>query len=323
MSNYTNFPSGITSMGVPIFGNGIPATKGNIFFVDYGSGNDANDGSTPATAFKTLDKANTAVTTNNYDVVCLIGSAEHVLTTMLDVSKNRVTFIGLDGSPGRRYGQRCRVTLGDSTTAADIATLKVTGVGCVFNNIKFSNTSVVAANLYCVADGGEYTQFISCEMYKSTDLTETGAADLLCNGDSSEYINCKIGDTVNAIVGAIIRPCVLLTREVITGKVARDVSFRNCLFARKCGHADNNFIYGANATAVERMLLIENCVFWNTKLGTTPDEAIEFASNQTQGTVFIKDSYAINVTGIASTGQGVYGINAAGATTSGIALALT
>lgn len=318
----SNFPNGISSMGIPLVA-GVPTSKGNVFFVDYGAGNDSNSGTDTKNAFKTIEYALSRCVTNNYDVIVLMGSSAHALSAMLDVSINRVSIVGLDGSLNRRYGQRQRITLGVTTAATDLAVMQNTGVGNVFTNIKFDSSNTVDESLYAVVEAGEYAEYNNCEIYKSTDLDVTGAAELVCNGDSAQFNNCYIGSTANAISGAIIRPCVLLTREIVSGKVCRDVSFRNCIFARKCGHADNNFIYGLNAASVERMLLIENCTFWNAKLGTAPDEAIEFGADQTDGSVFVKDSYALNVTGIASTGQGVYGNNAAAATTSNIALALT
>lgn len=265
-------------------------TFGNVYWVDYANGSDSNDGKTASTAFKTVAKAYATVTTNNNDVILLAanGSA-HTLTSMLDVSKNRVHFFGLDMA-GRRYGQRARISMGDSTVAADIAVVKVTGVGCTFHNIKFSSSSTVAASIYTVADGGEYTYFENCEFYKSTDLDQTAAAELLCNGDSSQYVHCTFGSLVDAISGAIRRGCVALTRETITGKVARDVSFVDCLFWRKAGNTANCMVSSTTATDVERMLLFENCVFMNAKLAAaTPAQAIIGTATLTEGYVLVKD----------------------------------
>ena len=38
---YTNFPEGLTSLGVPLIGSGqVPVTSGNYWFVDGTNGND-------------------------------------------------------------------------------------------------------------------------------------------------------------------------------------------------------------------------------------------------------------------------------------------
>jgi hypothetical protein len=304
----TNFPNGISSQGVPVSGNGIPATKGNVFFVDYGSGSDGNSGKSINKAFKTLSYAVSRCVTNNFDVICLVGSATHTLTEMLTISINRLTIVGLDGSMGRSYGQNAKVSLGVTTAATDIGTVKNTGVRNVFNNIKFINENTVAEGIYCFVDGGEYTQLVNFELYKSTDLDVTGAAELVANGDSSQYINGYIGSTVNAISGAIIRPCVTFSLGLAgAGKVARDVSFKNVTFARKCGNTANRFVYGAEATSIERLALFENCIFWNAALASAiPAQNVAFGSSLTDGSVLLRNCSSMKATTAMSTTTGVF-----------------
>lgn len=305
MARYDFGKGGLKVNGVPILGADIPATKGEYFFVDYGSGDDgvgkkSNSISRP---FKTIAKAYESCTTNKDDCIVLIGNSTHVLTAMLDVSKSRVHFIGLDGTV-RRYGQNAKVSLGVTTAATDIATVQNTGVRNSFHNIKFMNSNTVAEGIYCFADGGEYTVMSFCELYKDTDLDVTGAAELLCNADGGQYFGCTFGSLVNAISGAILRPCVKLNRETLTGKVARDVTFENCLFWRKAGNAANTYISAPGATDIERMLWVRRCTFINAKLaGATPDECIKTAA-QTEGQGLAEDCISINNTKI-STSTGI------------------
>ena len=259
--------------------------------------------------FTSLSDAYAQTESNNNDVIIIDNNSEHALTAMLTVSNNRTHFYGLEWLMGirRRYGQRARVSLGVTTAAADIGTIEVTGVGCTFHGIKFLNSNTVAEGIYCFVDAGEYTYIENCEIYKSTDLDGTGAAELVANGDSSHYKDCFIGSNVNAISGAILRPCVLMTREIVAGKVARDVTFEGCIFARKCGDTGNRFIYGANANDVERMCLIKDCVFWNTKLATaTPAQNVAFGATQTEGEVLLLNCVAQNAGTAMSTTTGVF-----------------
>jgi hypothetical protein len=227
----------------------------------------------------------------------------------------------MDASGGRRYGQNAKVSLGVTTAATDIATLSVTGVRCSFHNIKFMNSNTVDEGIYCVVDGGEYTVFENCEMYKSTDLDVTGAAELVCNGDSSHYRNCYIGSTVNEISGAVIRPCVLFTGGILSGKKCRDVTFEGCIFARKTGNAANCAWYGANATDIERMCYVKDCLFYNNPLGTADGTvAVSFGASQTEGSVIIKDSTSVHFGSLCTT-TGVFLSNgAANANTGGEAI---
>lgn len=306
-------------------GAGLPATAGKVIYCDYGNGSDGNSGGSPEEAVKTVAQAYSLTRTNKDDVIVLMGNSTHTLTEMLTVANNRVHFVGMDASGGRRYGQNAKISLGVTTAATDIATMKVTGVRCTFTNIKFINNNTVAEGIYSVVDAGEYTVFDSCEIYKSTDLDVTGAAELVANGDSSEYRNCYIGSTANEISGAIIRPCVLVTGGIVSGKKARDVSFRNCIFARKCGNVANRFVYGANATDVERFMTFEGCAFISNPLGSaTPAIGVDFGAAQTQGAVVIDPNcYSVDVTALAATGEGIYTLAPDSPTyaTSGIAVA--
>ena len=304
----TNFPNGVSSFGIPVMGaGGIPATKGNVYFVDYGNGSDGNTGKSPTRAFQTLSKANDAVTTNNDDVICLIGNSAHVLTEMLTVSKNRVHFVGVDGTWGRFYGQNAKVEIGVTTATTDVAAVKNTGIRNSFHNIKFISNNTLTQALYTFADAGEYALFSSCEFYKSTHLNGNLAAEFVANGDSSQLVNCTFGSLADETVGAVIRPCVLTTGGTIAGAKLRDNSFSNCNFWRKAGATNARMVYGGAATDVERLLLFKNCSFISNKLGAaTPAAAVTFAAAQTEGTVLLQDCCSVDCTIMATAAVGIY-----------------
>lgn len=283
-------------------------TFGTVYWVDYDHGSDSADGLTKDTALKTISAAYSLVTTNHHDVIFLSGNSAHAQTSMLDISKSRVHFVGLNGRSGAYgLGARTRITMGDSTVAADIALMKNTGVGNTFHNIKFDSSSTVAASVYTVAEGGEYSIYEGCEFYKSTDLDQTAAAEVLNNGDSAQWLNCVFGSTVNIVADNVIRPNMLLTRETITGKVCRDNIIDNCLFLVKAAGTEAVRIYGANATDVERMLLVKNSTFLSNTLGAaTPAHAVGFGAAQTQGTVLLQDCASVDHTVMAQAAVGIY-----------------
>lgn len=323
---YTNFPNGITSFGIPVLGGGgIPATSGNVIFVDYGDGDDGRSvkANSAQRAFKTIAKAYSLATTNKDDVIVLVGNATHTLTEMLTVSKNRVHFVGVDGSFGRYYGQNAKIDLGVTAVATDIGTILNTGVRNSFHNIKFVNSNTVAQGLYCFVEGGEYTVIDRCEIYKDTLLNGTTASELVMNGDSAQVIGCTIGSSANACVGDVIRANVRITKGLAgAGKVARDVVFESCRFLKKASHVNNRFFYGANATDVERMFHIQNCTFYTAKLSSaTPAQCVAAAAQQTEGDILLDNCVSIGNTKLSTT-TGVY-INGVVPTyaTSGISVA--
>jgi len=306
-SAVTNFPNGISSFGLTQAGSGIPATGGTYYFVDYGNGNDGNDGLSAATPVKLVATAYSRATTNKDDVIVLMGNSTHVLTEMLSVTKSRVHFIGMDGTYGRMYGQNAKVSLTATTGATNIATIKNTGVRNSFTNIKFINASTVTEGIYCFVEAGEYTLIQNCEIYKSTDLDQNLAAELVMNGDSAQVINCTIGSLADARSGAVIRPNVLVTNGIVASAVARDVMFIGCNFWINASNTANRFVYGANAADVERMMLFENCRFINNGASAAvPAQNVSFAASLTVGSVLLNRCTSVKADTAMSTTTGVF-----------------
>lgn len=236
-----------------------------------------------------LSAAYDAVVSNRHDVILLNANGAHAQTAMLDVSKNRVHFIGMDYRNGAfGMGSRTRITMGVTTAATDLAVLKNTGVGNSFHGLKFDSSNTKDESLYAVVEAGEYAFYDRCEFYKSTDLDETGAAEVLNNGDSAQFIKCVFGSSANIVADNVIRPNMLLS-ATIAGKKCRDNIVDSCIFLSKAGGTEHVAIYGANATDVERMFLISNSCFVNNLLSAaTPAHAIGFGAAQTEGTVVVK-----------------------------------
>jgi hypothetical protein len=301
----TNFPNGISSFGIPVLGGGgIPASPGKFLFVDYGNGDDGRSvkSNSAERPFKTVEKAYSLATTNKDDVIVLVGNTTHTLTEMLTVSKNRVHFVGMDGTL-RKYGQNAKIALGVTTAATNLGTVLNTGVRNSYSNIKFVNSDTLGTDLYTFLDGGEYMSMSFCEIYKESLLSTTGAAEMVMNGDSAQIVNCTIGSLANFQTGTTIRPGVLVTKATAgAGLVARDVSFIGCNFWKNAGHVNGRHVYGANATDVERLMMFEDCTFVNSVLAAAvPAQCVAFGASQTVGQVLIKNCTSINNTKLSTT----------------------
>ena len=290
--------------GQPVAGFPGSSPWGNAYFVSYRHGNDANDGKSVEACVKTLSQAISLVTSNNNDIIFVDGDSTVVETAMITLSKNRVTIVGCNGLP-RHMGNGAKIKVGVTTAATDIATFKNTGVRNSFYGLRFMNENTVAEGLYCVAEGGEFSTYHFCDFYKSTDLDDAGASECAMNGDTAHFYNCTFGSSVNETGN--IRANVLLTGGIITGKKCRDSYFENCLFLSKADDTDKVMVYGANATDVERMLLMKNCTFMNNVLSAgTPAHAVGFGAAQTQGTVLLQDCASVDCTVMAQAAVGIY-----------------
>lgn len=254
-----------------------------------------------------LATAYAATESNNNDVIILDGNSTHTLTAELNVTNNRVHFIGLDYLLGihRKQGQSSKINIGVTTDTGDVSAILNTGVRNSFRGLKITNNNTLTQSLYCFADGGEYTYMEDCEVAYLAKLTTATVADLVANGDSSHYKNCTFGTTVNAITANGARPNVLISRETITGKVARDVRFENCDFLYKCGDTDNRFVYGSGTTDVERLMYFKDCLFYNNLLAAQTMTLGMAMGNQTEGSVILKDCAAYKTTDFA-TATGIF-----------------
>jgi len=220
------------------------------------------------------------------------------------VTKNRVHFVGLAGSAGH-FGQRARITGGAAVTA--IGAIVNTGVGNSFTNLKISSASVVSASKHAFAEGGEFTVFRNVWIDKETDLDETAASDLAMNGDSSMFYDSTFGSTARIIADNKIRPNVLLTGGLISGKKCRDSLFQNCIFWKKAGGTEAQMVYAAGATDVERMLLFKDCTFYNNPLSAaTPAHAVGAGAAQTEGAIILKSCTSVDCTVMAEASVGTY-----------------
>ena len=322
----TTYADGVFQYGgMPTGGASVPQTFGTYYFVDPNVASGSGDGLTKATAFKYAGEANSAITTNNHDVVMF--NANSAVNTAasndeMALTKNRSHWVGLGG--GSRYlGQRTRWTMG-VTTGTAIAVVQNTGVGNTFTNIKFDSSDTLSTSLYAFADGGEYTQLTNCEIVKSTDLDQTTSAYLLCNGDSSYYKNCAIGSLVHSRTAATAN--VLLARETITGKVCRDVIFEDCLLLANSTSNTFGHVRATGATDVERMLLFKNCLFNHAVLGSaTVALVFTYSAAQTQGITIVQGGGQVNHTALAKTSDNVHFLGApiATAATAGDSVAVT
>lgn len=96
----TNFVGTLSVNGVPVLGGGggtIPATTGNTFFVDSGTGNNNNSGAVPTEPLATIDAAVGLCTASNGDIIIVMpGHAENIsAATSLVVDVAGVQIIGL------------------------------------------------------------------------------------------------------------------------------------------------------------------------------------------------------------------------------------
>lgn len=321
----TTFADGLYQWGgTPVGVASIPTTAGQIYFVNASngpggqSGSDGNTGRSPGQAWATLAYAYSQVLDGNDDVICLIGNTAQTLSTTLYVTKSRVHFLGLDAG-ARQEGQGQRITIAATSGATNIAAIVNLGTCNSFQNILIDSSSTVAQGLYAFVDGGVGLQCINCRFVITSQLTVTGAADLVLNGTRSQFNDCIAGGMVEVPVGAIIRPAILCTAAIAgVGLTCTANIFSGGYVLRNGTNAANRLVYAANATDISLFLTFRGTGFLNLFGATAMAQAIATGATLTAGSIVLDPNcYAQNVTKV-STSTGVIVTGAAVNASTGI-----
>ena len=142
MGNLTNFPSGLSSMGVPLMGRQF----GKTYFVDSTNGSDQNKGLNNLRPFKTLTKAFATVT--HYDTIMLSGG--NFTGNYTTPANADAAFVSVRGFKIGPYG--LSTWMGATTASSPIIDLKARGWN--FSDIEFDcPTAAGAINMNKSDDG--------------------------------------------------------------------------------------------------------------------------------------------------------------------------
>jgi len=304
--------------GMPLYGiqGTLPPFSGNSFWVDETNGSDGNTGG-PQDPLKTLTQALALCTSNNNDVVYLVGTV-HVTATVA-WNKNRTHLIGL--GPTLDSEARARISQTGSTVFTPL--VNVTGAECIFSNIGAFHGFVDLTAQICWAEAGQRNQYFHCAFLGMGNATggasQTGSRSLTVGGvggnGESTFINCIIG------LDTITRSAANASLEIINGS-PRNV-FRNCIFPCLSSSA-SALLITVGASGMDRWALFDKCSFLNcVETGGTTLSAAIIANASAGGAVCIQDCFSLGSTAVATTGPVYITGNVPVATTSGIAIKAT
>ena len=226
---YTNFPNGITSMGVPIHGPGnFPYdSPGQHFFVDVTDGSDSFSGTEWTRAKKTIEAGYALCTTNKNDVLHILGSASaYPSTAILTFDKDYTHIVG--HTAGIVGGGRVRIT--NTVTTATAGEVVHSGTGCVFDNLHFQwGDSATAASVVGFAiSGNGRNLYRGCHFEGPIDATVAGGTAIRMVTITSSQDNTFSGCTFGArtiLSGSAAGAIVSFNGSNNTGNV-----FKDCLF---------------------------------------------------------------------------------------------
>lgn len=204
----TNFPHGISSFGVPIYGGASQDNSGTTYFVDNNSGLDGNDGLSWETALKTFARATVL---SNIDIArgsdrwarrnTIYYAADYETATIVSFP-NKCDVIGVgsydaNSKPGI-YGHHAPVNSGNYGTrffniwfkstgaATPIITLASTSSGIQFHNCTFTTNGTTTIGIQATAS--PFLKVVGCRFegafatsYMTFGTGEAGGTEILNN----------------------------------------------------------------------------------------------------------------------------------------------
>jgi hypothetical protein len=271
MPKFTNFPNGITSLGIPTFGtSGLPPFTGNYWWVQelYGTATAGGNGTYKA-PFGTLQQAHDAAANNNNDVIFLVGTVHQ--TAALTWTKNLTHLYGVC-APLRR-GKRARISSSGSTPFSYL--VNVSGFGCLFQNFGtfYGFPTTGATTPICWNDTGGRNCYNGIEFLGFGDpTTTTGTANQ--TAARAFKLNTSTGETTwrSCIFGTdtVVRNATNYTLEIAGG--APRCAAIDCDFEADLGNSGGSSSHVViPADGIDRRLNMTGCNFTNATLGMSPD----------------------------------------------------
>lgn len=344
----TRFPNGLSSYGIPVLPGTPPLfgpTSKPVFCYPFG-GSDAQSGTSPARAVKTLYKAHSLMTAGQNDICYLIGngaangsarlstanaaSVDSTATTgTLTWSKAACHLIGV-AAPGTNARARIAVPTGTYTEATFNALpfITVSASGCMFSNLStWQGFSTGLDGEICLNVTGHYNVFNNVfvgGMADAESAAGVSSRNLKVAGDENTFVNCEIGiDTIlrNTTANASLE----FAANPTSGTGAARNKFVDCVFPIYTSYAGSLFILGTGAACVDRWQLFDNCKFINnlkSGSGTNMTVGGSFTSASPGGEIMFHNCARIGFTKWGDTNflANSYVDNVGGAATDGLSL---
>jgi hypothetical protein len=294
----TNFPGGVSSLGVPVVPYGVPfGPTSKAFFVHPGVGSDGARGTDIRHPLQTLDKAHDLCTAGKNDVVFLIGdgstTATARLTETLVWSKNATHLIGITAPTP--IASRARISHASTAPTTAFNMVQVTADGCMFANLSLFEGFNESSDAILWEDAGNRNHYSFIHFGAMGSDGDTGddasSACLLFTGGGEHYFNrCTFGlDTIpRGAANANVR---------FRSEVAR-VMFEDCWFLCSADASSPLFVDANAANALNRWVMFNRCHFLNglNYSGATALTVAMTVHANANGTILINGCDKLNTT---------------------------
>lgn len=258
---WTNFPNGITSFGVPVFGT-LPAIRGQYFFVDPAGGSNGATGKSIKAAVADIEEAYSLCTDAVGDGIVLISRGNSGSTTTsylsasIDWTKSSITVVGMCAPT--RFSNRSRISTAETNLPYLI---DVQGHNNIFVNISLFNSGSDPLAVGCLKVTGQRNYFGGVHAVGGAGKTPADndrSLELGLGGDENHFEACTFGTDTFDGGNKILAPIYLNGG----GYGARNY-FHRCmtLSVAASGTAQAAIRIGGAGAGIIRNIIFEKCLF--------------------------------------------------------------
>ena len=311
----TNYPNGVSSFGVPLFGlAGMVPIPGNVYYLDNDRRLDSNNGLDPTRPKKTLSNVQSVMTANQNDVAVLIGHSSAGTGAFREAAnltwdKNLTHILG---TIYNRVGQRVSLRETSGGTAVT-KLLDVGAAGCLFANFHIFQGQSTAETQLAVEESGGRNAYFNMHIAgggNATAAAQAGMRDVSIEGSNGEnyFSGCVIG------LDTVARTAANANLSFNAG-TARNL-FEDCVFQLHATTDATPVFINAGTNDIDRWAIFKRCQFTNsgsfTAPGTVINQAFDLSSNL-NGPIIMEACIVVGVTAVETTNSAqLYIVGASG-----------
>jgi len=276
---------------------GLPSV-GEVYYVDPGKST-SGGGKSADDAFKTLAEAYDAMSADNDDVAVIAPTSATGRTTetaSITWAKRRTHVVG--NGPLRKGWNRAGISFASTATSPS---LTISANNCSFTNMMMyqPNDINVMVNITGEYNTFNYVHFAGIANTTTGDDTAARCV-VITDADDNHFNNCMFGiDTVlNSAANAIV--------ELSGATAVARTQFNGCVWSIVCDNAGPRMILFNGAYSSEVYTLIKDCLFLNTRGGTTTMTVMMTIPASTNGKIIFDNSFWLGATDLADVVTDLY-----------------
>jgi hypothetical protein len=306
----TNFPNGLSSFGLPVFGGVFPPILGTLYHASPYNGNNSNPGLDRESPLDDLVAAYDKCVSGAGDGILAYsgGTAAAETTSYLEEaltwSKHGITIYG--AAAATRMFQRARIA--NKSTVLDLAKLlEISGDNNAFFNLHLFQGGSNAAALGCVLVSGNRNLFVNCHFAgggHATPAAQAGMYSLKLTGHENTFIDCVFG--TDTIIRGAANGEILLSGEIYRNR------FYNCEVISYSTTAGKGAIKIDTVGTLNRNTIFNRCLFTNFQPGAISAlTSVVIGADPTSGIILLRDCAQVGWAAWDATTSKVYVVNGA------------